>query len=245
MQDTKFMRFMLNFWINPSNYKRASRACAVFLNLLIGVLKFLLCGVILVIVAPHMGANVLLNRHRTGILYVLLVIISLVIDIPLAAVSMIGAMCTITLLSDAQIVSALVCGLITWGLVRATVALVSSLFSRQREEYEDEEECDDEDAEEEDVYEYEGHEDIDDLRFCQLFTLGEDMCLLIDHIEMCPDETAFIRVVDYDGYTPLYKRKVNRDRAGSRFIRFNGTNLYLDDSKTQPIITHNERPLDR
>lgn len=80
------------------------------------------------------------------------------------------------------------------------------------------------------------YNDYDELPFCQLFNLGAEMCLLIDHIEMCPDETAFIRVVDDEGYTPLYKRKVKRDKAGNRFIIFNSINHYLDDRKTQPIV---------
>ena len=103
------------------------------------------------------------------------------------------------------------------------------LFSEDDEE---------EDYEDEDEYVEEENpgpvEDIEELPFCQLFSVGTDMCLLVDHIEMCPDETAFIRVVDDEGYTPLYKRKVRRDKAGNRFIVFNGTNHYLDDNKTQP-----------
>ena len=93
---------------------------------------------------------------------------------------------------------------------------------------------DDASEEGEDVEEYE--DDIDELAFCQLFEVGDDMCLLVDRIEMCPDETAFIRVVDDEGYTPLYKRKVRRDKAGTRYIIFNSTNYELDDNKTQPII---------
>lgn len=92
----------------------------------------------------------------------------------------------------------------------------------------DQEECEEEFVEEE-------------LPFCQLFTVGPDMSLLIDHVEMCPDETAFIRVVDDEGYTPLYKRKVRRDKHSGRFIQFNGTNHYLDDKKTQPIITRKDK----
>lgn len=84
--------------------------------------------------------------------------------------------------------------------------------------------------------EYVPEEDTEDLRFCQLFSVGPDMCLLVDHVEMCPDETAFIRVVDEEGFTPLYKRKVRRDKQGKRFILFNGTNLYLNEEKTQPVI---------
>lgn len=93
----------------------------------------------------------------------------------------------------------------------------------------DEESEDDEENNEDDEY-YE-----DEITFCQLFRIGEEMCLFVDHVEMCPDETAFIRVVDDEGYTPLYKRKVRRDKAGNRFIVFNSTNYYLDDKKTQPI----------
>ena len=107
-------------------------------------------------------------------------------------------------------------------------------FSRKSVVQEEEEEADEE---EEEVTWHEVEDDIDDLVFCQLFTLGEDMCLLIDHIEMCPDETAFIRVVSEETYTPIYKRKVRRDKAGNRFIVFNSINYYLDDKKTQPIIT--------
>lgn len=77
----------------------------------------------------------------------------------------------------------------------------------------------------------------EELPFCQLFNIGPDMCLLVDHIEMCPDETAFIRVVDDEGYTPLYKRKVKREKDGRRFIVFNGTKHYLNDDKTQPVVT--------
>lgn len=102
------------------------------------------------------------------------------------------------------------------------------LYDKLRPEEEDEELEDDEDN---DRHDYEE----DDITFCQLFSVGDNMCLLVDHVEMCPDETAFIRVVDDEGYTPLYKRKVRRDKAGNRFIVFNGTNHYLDDKKTQPV----------
>lgn len=99
------------------------------------------------------------------------------------------------------------------------------------------EEEDDDEYEDEEGQEEEEVEDIEELPFCQLFIISPDMSLLVDHVEMCPDETAFIRVVDEEGYTPLYKRKVRRHKAGNRFIVFNGTNHYLDDKKTQPIIT--------
>lgn len=79
-------------------------------------------------------------------------------------------------------------------------------------------------------------DETEELPFCQLFKVGTDMCLMVHHVEMCPDEVAFIRVVDDEGYTPLYKRKVRRDKQGNRYLVFNGTNYYLDDNKTQPYI---------
>lgn len=76
----------------------------------------------------------------------------------------------------------------------------------------------------------------EELPFQQLFRIGDHMSLLVDHVEMCPDETAFIRVVDEDGYTPLYKRKVRRDNDGDRYIVFNNENYYLNNDKTRPIV---------
>lgn len=80
----------------------------------------------------------------------------------------------------------------------------------------------------------------EELPFCQLFPLGPNMCLMIDHVEMCPDETAFIRVVDEEGYTPLYKRKVRKDKRKERFIVFNNERYYLNDKKTKPIVPKKE-----
>lgn len=109
---------------------------------------------------------------------------------------------------------------------------IKGIRNRDEEDYDDDEMEDEyqenEEAEDPDVEE--------ELPFCQLFNVGKDMCLMVDHIEMCPDETAFIRVVDDEGYTPLYKRKVRRNKHQDRFIVFNGTNYYLDDKKTQPVI---------
>lgn len=84
-------------------------------------------------------------------------------------------------------------------------------------------------------------EEIEDLPFCQLFNISTEMVLLVDHVEMCPDETAFIRVVDEDGYTPLYKRKVRKDKQDRRYIAFNGEQLYLVPEKTKPIVSRKEK----
>ena len=80
-------------------------------------------------------------------------------------------------------------------------------------------------------------DEFDELSFCQMFNLSSDMCLLIQYVDMCPDETAFIRVLAEETYTPQYKRKVRRTKGGDRYIVFNGVNYYLDDSKTKPRIS--------
>lgn len=103
-------------------------------------------------------------------------------------------------------------------------------FRRDDEEFEDEVEEETEYADEE------TDPDSEELPFCQLFDVSDEMCLLVDHVEMCPDETAFIRVVDDEGYTPLYKRKIRRDKLDNRFIVFNGQNHYLNDKKTRPTV---------
>ena len=112
--------------------------------------------------------------------------------------------------------------------------LISRLFGFLFQHSEYEEEYEEEIDEEDEDYD----PDEEDIDFCQLFELGPDMCLLVDHVEMCPDETAFIRVADDESYTPLYKRKVRRDKAGNRYLVFSGTNYYLKDDRTRPTIVH-------
>ena len=84
----------------------------------------------------------------------------------------------------------------------------------------------DEEKEEEEV--------VEEFPCCQIFRLGGDKDLHIMRVEYCPDETAFIRVVSNDSYTKPYKRKVQRDKRGERFILFNNERFYLDPNKTQP-----------
>ena len=85
---------------------------------------------------------------------------------------------------------------------------------------------DDEEEQEEEV--------VEEFPFCQIFRLSEENDLHIMRVEYCPDETAFIRVVSNDSYTKPYKRKVQRDKQGKRFILFNGEKFYLDPKRTQP-----------
>lgn len=101
---------------------------------------------------------------------------------------------------------------------------------KTQENYEEENKLDDEDDEEQE----EEEEVVEEFPFCQIFRLGGDKDLHIIRVEYCPDETAFIRVVSNDSYTKPYKRKVQRDKRGERFILFNNERFYLDPNKTQP-----------
>ena len=88
--------------------------------------------------------------------------------------------------------------------------------------------------EQEEIEQEEEEEIVEEFPFCQIFRLGGDKDLHIMRVEYCPDETAFIRVVSNDSYTKPYKRKVQRDKRGKRFILFNNERFYLDPNKTQP-----------
>ena len=236
LQDSRFVKFMLNFWVDCQKFRGASRICAAFINFFLLIFKLTVCGIILVIYAPHLLANSLLNKQELSlsqkILYTLSVLISMVIDIPLLTVCIGGILVTLRAMIDGRAIEALLLGFLTWRLIKMELTLVTSLFYKSVvEESTNEEEVKTDEPEpiqEEEVKE--------ELPFCQLFDLSKDTCLLVDHVEMCPDETAFIRVVDEEGYTSLYKRKVKRNRVGDRFIVFNDNNYYLDDKKTQPII---------
>lgn len=100
--------------------------------------------------------------------------------------------------------------------VYEVVPLTSTMNPDEQEEVEEEEEI------------------VEEFPFCQIFRLGGDKDLHIMRVEYCPDETAFIRVVSNDSYTKPYKRKVQRDKRGERFILFNNERFYLDPNKTQP-----------
>lgn len=247
-QETPFIRFMLHTWIEYQKFRGASKICALLLNFFLLLFKLVFCGVALLILVPHLAAIHLISKKPrtpfTIILYVVCVVISLIADIPLVLLTLIGVYgCVSTLpyalTSPGMFVIAVLSGVLTFFLGKLSWKLISSIFlSREtiteEDNVEEEEEVEEVEQDKEDVEDY---DDTEDITFCQLFKLGTEMCLLIDHIEMCPDETALIRVVHDEGYTPLYKRRVKRDKEGNRFITFNGTDYYLDDKKTQPIIS--------
>lgn len=114
-----------------------------------------------------------------------------------------------------------------WSRVKSMYQPHSDDSSQPCDEQIKEEEVDkDEDKDEEEI--------VEELPFCQIFRLSREKDLHIIKVEYCPDETAFIRVVSNDSYTKPYKRKVQRDKRGERFILFNNERFYLDPNKTQP-----------
>lgn len=70
---------------------------------------------------------------------------------------------------------------------------------------------------------------------CQVFRYG-DVCIGVEFVSMCPDETAHIRVIGDTTFSQLYKRRVYREkRSDARYFKLNNEKYYLDDSRTQPI----------
>lgn len=239
LQNNSFSTFMINFRIKSERFSGASYICAVILNFLLYIVKLIVCGIVLIITAPHLAASRTRQDYHSSwtlkIVYAILVVISLVMDIPLIVVT--ATFFTLAFGSFREVFSnvfmlipfSIFAGL-TYLCTKILTPLITTLFRDPLPEPEYVEDKED--------YTYEEYpvEEEDELHFCQLFTLGEDMCLFIDHVEMCPDETAFIRVVGEESYTPLYKRKVRKNKNEQRYIIFNNTNYYLDDKKTQPII---------
>ena len=107
-------------------------------------------------------------------------------------------------------------------LFRAVSCLIDAIGERSEVEKEDVDEGTEEEVEE-----------LPD--FCQLIELDEDTSIIVEYIQFCPDETAFIRIVGEDSFTKQYKRKVSRDKVG-RYFNLSGTRHYLNDDKTSPVL---------
>lgn len=236
MEDSRLMNFALHYWVKYQRFKGAAAISAMLLNVFLFVFKLAVCGAVVLIFAPHLIANKLRradNRNALNkVLHVLSAAVCLALDVPTLLLSVAVIVEGVRCLMSLQILTGIVIG--TIGIVVGVWTLKCLIFLFTKPSPVDDEVEDEQDVENE--TEDDTYDEDEDLRFCQLFRIGDEMCLLIDHVEMCPDETAFIRVVDDEGYTPIYKRKVKRDKFGSRFIVFNGYNCYLDDAKTHPIV---------
>lgn len=143
MENSRFMNFMLHFWVQYQKHKGISRVCAVFLNFFLFIFKLVFCGIILVIYAPHLAANTLLNKEGASlferVLYVLMVVVSLAIDIPLLLVAVLCILMTVQFITGVQFLEAVLFGLISFGLIKLEVPLIKSLFRKGKIEEADEE----------------------------------------------------------------------------------------------------------
>lgn len=72
---------------------------------------------------------------------------------------------------------------------------------------------------------------------CQVFPLGEDSCIGVQYVSMCPDETAHIRIIGETSFSQLYKRRVytEQDYDKRRYFKLNNKKYYLNPKRTQPI----------
>lgn len=72
---------------------------------------------------------------------------------------------------------------------------------------------------------------------CQIFPLDDDTCIGVQFVDMCPDETAHIRVIGDTTFSQIYKRRVFRDKTydRARYFMLNGQKYYLRPETTQPI----------
>ena len=204
--------------------------------------------------SPHIIANKLWSATTRGpvnkVFHGLLCSVCIAAD---AIVLLVGGTCIfgcVQCIRDNQILTALVLGISGIIIMIHSIKCIQFLFTRhtpanrtrikprkKQPEAKKQEEQKKEPKKEKEELDIEEDEEEDELAFCQLFRIDEEMCLLVNRVEMCPDETAFIRVVNNDGYTPIYKRKVKRDKEGNRYIVFNEQNYNLDETRTKPIIS--------
>ena len=72
---------------------------------------------------------------------------------------------------------------------------------------------------------------------CQIFPLDENTCIGVQFVDMCPDETAHIRVIGDTTFSQIYKRRVYREKTYQkrRYFMLNGERYFLRPDTTQPI----------
>lgn len=143
MENSRFMNFILHFWVRYEKFKGAPKICAIFLNFFLFIFKLVFCGIILVIYAPHLAANTLRNKQESSlfqkVLYVLTVAVSLIIDISLLLVSILCILMTIQFIKNVQLLEAVLFGLLSWGLIKLEIPLIKSLFQKTKVKEVDEE----------------------------------------------------------------------------------------------------------
>ena len=140
-----FTNFMLNKWIKYDKYKGAAQISAIILNFFFLLFKLIFCGIILLIVAPHLAANHILSKESKSILhkilYAILVVISLVLDAVLFLIILIGVIVCFEFLKEMftgggifMILPAAVFGGVALLVGKYLVFIMGSLFSKSLSE---------------------------------------------------------------------------------------------------------------
>lgn len=116
--------------------------------------------------------------------------------------------------------------------------IVRRARSERYEAYDyDEDEFDDEEAEVED--EQSKYDNLPPLpEMCQIYPIGENTCIGVQFVSMCPDETAHIRIIGDTEFSEIYRRRVYREKhdKNMRYFKLNNQKYYLNNKCTQPII---------
>ena len=136
---SKFTNFVLNTWINHERYRGFAKVSAILLNGLLCIIKLFLCVLIMLFVAPYLGAQVLRNRENLNcigkIAYVFLAAISIVLDLPFLCLLLVFAVVawrTLTTWTLHGIIASVLCGLVAYGLLRLVCILVGIVFCKSK-----------------------------------------------------------------------------------------------------------------
>mgnify|MGYP000884851034 CR=1 FL=1 len=127
-----------------------------------------------------------------------------------------------------------------WFLITCPIRLLIWLFSTipKRESYV--EEVTEEDDECEDVKDL--SEALECPEFMQYFTKSDEIGIGLEYIEMCPDETAVLRIVGETTFSKQYRRRIYTDKRGEKFFKLNGEQYYIRQSKAKPVAPTQEKP---
>lgn len=135
--EKNFTEFILHTWINQDKYRGASRICAIFLNFLFGVFKILVCGIILLLLLPHIAVGNL--RRKSDLTFcekltkVFLTIISLMLDVPILAITIFSIIATFQCLFEFTFplfLISLLFGCISYYLINVLLMFFCALFGK-------------------------------------------------------------------------------------------------------------------
>ena len=181
------------------------------------------------------------NTIGNKLKYILAFIVAMIYDIPCVVISgsLLYTMITYEFTSVNALggIGLLIASLfVSYPFLKTGLCRLPDLFERKEQQNMITEEKMEYDEYEEQEETEEEEEILEEFPFCQIFRLNETEDLHIVRVEYCPDETAFIRVVSEESYTKEYKRKVQRDEVGNRFIEFNDKKYYLKCSGDDEVI---------